>query len=243
LFLTQNVDVWAAALAGLLTFFTPCTLPLLPGWLALVAGLDSGEDLKGRPGPSKRLGIFLSTVLFVAGFSAVFIAVGSAAGALGDFFWEHHTAIRIVGGSVMILMALCLLGVLRPQALLGDRRLRLTRRPVGLVGALVVGMAFAAGWTPCGGPVLAAILIMAASEESLARGTVLLAHFSAGLGLPFIVMSLMWSNLAPRLRRLSRHAVWAQRALAVMMLVLAALVMTDRLSLLNFGYTTGPTLD
>ncbi|MDR1111868.1 MAG: cytochrome c biogenesis protein CcdA [Deltaproteobacteria bacterium] len=238
MFLTPHVDVWAALLAGLLTFFTPCTLPLLPGWLALVAGLDSGEFLDGHPRPtlSRRLGVFLSTLLFVAGFGAVFVTIGATASALGDFFWEHHGAVRYVGGSIMIVFGLCLLGVLRPQALLGERRLRLSRRPAGLFGALLVGMAFAAGWTPCSGPVLAALLALAATEEGVARGAELLAFFSAGLALPFLALSLMWSSLMPWMRRLGRYAAWTHRILGILMIALAVLVMTDRLSLLNLGY-------
>ncbi|MDR1677455.1 MAG: cytochrome c biogenesis protein CcdA [Deltaproteobacteria bacterium] len=236
MFLTQNVDAWAALLAGILTFFTPCTIPLLPGWLALVAGLDYREVLEVKPSLAKRLGVFFSTLLFVIGFSAVFIAIGATAGVLGDFFWEHHTVVRLVGGSVMIFMALCLLGLIKPQALLGEKRFHLSRRPVGLLGALIVGMAFAAGWTPCSGPVLAALLTLAASEESLTRGTVLLVYFSIGLGLPFMILSVMWSSLMPRLRKLSRYTVYTQRILGVLLIILAVLVMTDRLSLLNFGY-------
>ncbi|MDR2366923.1 MAG: cytochrome c biogenesis protein CcdA [Deltaproteobacteria bacterium] len=233
---TQNVDAWAALLAGVLTFFTPCTIPLLPGWLALIGGLGSGEALKGPMTPGQRLGAVFSTLLFVIGFGAVFVAFGAAASSLGDFLWEHHTAVRFVGAAVMAFMALCLLGVLRPRILLGERRFQFTRRPVGVLGALAVGMAFAAGWTPCGGPVLGALLSLAMAEESLARGTALLAFFSAGLGLPFLALAAMWSTLWPKIRPLTRYAVWSQRVLGVMMLILAALVMTDRLSLLNFGY-------
>ncbi|MDR0621444.1 MAG: cytochrome c biogenesis protein CcdA [Deltaproteobacteria bacterium] len=236
MFITQHVDAWAALVAGILTFFTPCTIPLLPGWLALVGGLESGQALQGTPGLAKRLGVVFSTVLFIVGFSAVFVTIGAAASSLGNFFWDHHTAIRYIGAAVMVFMALCLLGVVKPRILLGERRFQLSRRPVGVLGAVVVGMAFAAGWTPCGGPVLGALLSLAMTEESLNRGALLLACFSAGLGVPFLAMSIMWSSLWPKLRRLSRHAVWSQRVLGVMMLALAALVVADKLSLLNFGY-------
>jgi cytochrome c-type biogenesis protein len=223
-------------LAGFLTFFTPCTIPLLPGWLALVGGLDGAEVLRPSPTPAKRLGVIVSTILFILGFGAVFIAVGAAASSLGNFFWEHHAAIRYLGAAVMIVMALCLLGVLKPRLLMGEKRFQLSRRPAGLFGAVLVGMAFAAGWTPCGGPVLGAMLSLAMTEENLGRGALLLAYFSAGLGLPFLIMSVAWTSILPKLRRLSRYGVWAQRVLGVMMLFLAALVVADKLSLLNFGY-------
>jgi cytochrome c-type biogenesis protein len=234
----QHVDAAAALFAGLLTFFTPCTLPLLPGWLALVAGLDHREVLPGRPAPTlkKRLGVLLSTVLFVMGFSLVFISMGAAASALGDFLWEHLLLLRVAGAAIMVLFALTLLGVVRPAALLGERRFHFGARPFGLAGAFLVGMAFAAGWTPCSGPVLAALLSLAATERNLARGIELLVYFSVGLGLPFVVLSLMWTTLLPRLGALARFTPWVNRVLAVLLLILATLVLTDRLSWLNFGY-------
>jgi cytochrome c-type biogenesis protein len=234
----QNVDALAAALAGLLTFFTPCTLPLLPGWLALVAGLRTDEVLNKnlRQPLSKRLEVLFSTLLFVLGFSLVFISMGAAASALGDFLWRRQTVLRYLGGTVMVFFALCLLGVIKPAALLGERRLHLSRRPFGLVGAFAVGMAFAAGWTPCSGPVLAALLSLAATERNLARGTELLIYFSGGLALPFVLLSLMWSSLLPKFRALAKYSVWASRIMGVTLLFLAVLVFMDRLSLLNFGY-------
>ncbi|MDR1051161.1 MAG: cytochrome c biogenesis protein CcdA [Deltaproteobacteria bacterium] len=237
----HNVDALAAFLAGLLTFFTPCTLPLLPGWLALVAGLGHGEVLSPdyKPALSKRLGVLLSTILFVVGFSAVFISMGAAASALGDFLWEHQRTLRWLGAALMALFALVLLGAVKPPALMTEKRLHFSSRPLGLLGALLVGMAFAAGWTPCSGPVLAALLSLAATERNLARGTELLIYFSAGLGLPFVALSLMWSTLLPKLRRLSKYSVWAGRVLGVMLLFLAVLVFLDKLSWLSFGYEGG----
>jgi cytochrome c-type biogenesis protein len=236
LFFTAQVDFFAAFLAGILTFFTPCTLPLLPGWFALVTGLDSRTDQQTKPTFGQRLGIFLSSLFFVLGFSVIFVVMGAIASALGDFLWEHHLAVRIIGGSVMVVFGLYLLGIIKPKAFLSEHRFQIKAKPAGLLGALVVGMAFSAGWTPCSGPVLASLLTLAASKESLARGTELLIFFSVGLGLPFLLLSLMWSSLLPKIRKLLRYTVWTNRILGVMMLILAVFVFTDKLSLLNFGY-------
>jgi cytochrome c-type biogenesis protein len=233
----ENVDLPAAFLAGLAMFFTPCTLPLIPAWLSTVAGPNSGMYLAkgGAEAPRRRarLAVLLSTVLFVLGFSAVFTLLGAAASALGDFLFENRDVIRYAGAAVMTVFGLVLLGVLRPRALMGERRLPVPREPAGLFGAFLVGTAFAAGWTPCGGPVLASLLSLAAAESSLYRGMWLLAVFSAGLAVPFLAGSLLLEKLLPLLKGLGRHAVWVNRALGAVMLALAALLVLDKLSLVT----------
>jgi cytochrome c-type biogenesis protein len=237
LIVTQHVDSLAAIVAGALTFFTPCTLPLLPAWLALVAGEDweAGPPAPGAAVPS-RWGVVLSTLLFIVGFGAVFVAMGAMASWLGNLLWERQAVLRWAGAAVMALFGLHLLGLLPFRALMAEKRFRLKARPAGLAGALVVGMAFAAGWTPCSGPVLASMLSLAWTEASLAQGVRLLALFSLGLGLPFLALSVSWTRLWPRIRRLGRLVKWTNRILGVMMLALAVLVALDRLSVLNLGY-------
>lgn len=232
----QNVDGLAALLAGLMTFFTPCTLPLLPGWLALVAGVDHEALKPGAAVPARRLEVLLSTILFVAGFGLVFTAMGAMASWLGTLLWDHQDLVRYLGAGVMIIFGLHLLGVIKPKIFSSEKRAHFKARPAGLVGALAVGMAFAAGWTPCSGPVLGALLSLAWTETGLWRGVRLLALFSVGLGLPFLVLSLTWSTTLPLMRRLSGLAKWASRVLGVMMLVLAVLVIFDKLYLLNLGF-------
>ena len=219
-----------------MTFFTPCTLPLLPGWLALVAGVDYEALKPGAAIPPRRLEVLLSTILFVAGFGLVFTAMGAMASWLGALLWSHQDLVRYVGAAVMALFGLHLLGVIKPKALAAERRGHLKARPAGLLGAAIVGMAFAAGWTPCSGPVLGALLSLAWTETGLWRGVRLLALFSAGLGVPFIVLSLTWSSTLPLFRKLGGAFKWTSRVLGAMMLVLAALVVMDKLHLLNLGF-------
>jgi cytochrome c-type biogenesis protein len=237
LILTQQVDGLAAFLAGILTFFTPCSLPLLPGWFALVTGLNHQEITAGIAVTSRqRLGVFVSTVFFVLGFGIIFVALGAVASALGEFLWQNQAIVRYVGAGILTIFGLYLLGVIAPKIFLNDRRPALKSRPVGLLGAMAVGMAFSAGWTPCSGPVLASLLYLAYVKESLTRGIELLALFSVGLSVPFLVLSLLWSSILPRLKGLGRFTVWINRFLGVIMIILALLIATDKLSLLNFGY-------
>ncbi|MDR1546567.1 MAG: cytochrome c biogenesis protein CcdA [Deltaproteobacteria bacterium] len=228
-----KVDVLAAWTAGFLTFFTPCTLPLIPAWFALIIGRDPRTAAEAAG--AERLRAFLSVLFFSLGFGFVFVSLGTLASALGDFLWEHQTAVRFVGATVMVVFGLHLLGLIAPAFMLAERRFQVKARPAGLLGAFLVGMAFAAGWTPCSGPVLGAMLSMAAADDSLRRGATLLAFYSLGLSFPFLALSLLWGRLMPRLARLNRFAAWSSRALGVLMLVLAGLVYADRLSLLNFG--------
>ncbi|MDR1041148.1 MAG: cytochrome c biogenesis protein CcdA [Deltaproteobacteria bacterium] len=233
----QSVDFPAAFLAGIAMFFTPCTLPLIPAWLSTVAGRNSGlylaNEASGAPSGRSRIAVLISTFFFVLGFSAVFTLLGAAASALGDFLFTNRDVIRYAGAAVMAIFGLVLLGVLRPKALLGELRLPVPAEPAGLLGAFLVGTAFAAGWTPCGGPVLGSLLSLAAVESSLRRGMGLLAVFSAGLAVPFLAGSLLLGRLLPLLRGLGRRAVWVNRALGIVMLAFAALLFLDKLSLIT----------
>jgi cytochrome c-type biogenesis protein len=234
----QNVDLLSAFLAGLAMFVSPCSLPLLPGWLVAVTGREYGELLGAGAGPggALRARVFLSTLFFVLGFTTVFTILGAAAGAVGDFLYDHAFLLRIVGGATMALFALALMGVVRPRAFLGERRLRLPGDPVGFLGAFLIGVAFAAGWTPCSGPILASILSLAATGHGL-RGVRLLLSFSLGLALPFLLISLFLSRALGWARGLGRHWSIVSKVLGVLFLALAALLIMGKLSLVTPDYS------
>jgi cytochrome c-type biogenesis protein len=231
----QNVDMLGAFLAGLAMFFTPCTLPLIPAWLSSLSGRGYGEILaaEARPGGGLRLKVFFSTIFFALGFSLVFTLMGAAASALGDFIVRQSHVLRYVGALVMIIFGLILLGVIKPGKLLEGKRLKIPEVPYGFFGAFLVGVAFAAGWTPCSGPVLASLLALAATRESVIRGMELLGVFSLGLAIPFLALSLLLGKLLPYFKKIGPRAVWVSRFLGVCVIVLAVLLFFDKIHLIT----------
>jgi cytochrome c-type biogenesis protein len=224
----ENISLGSAFLAGLAIFFTPCVLPLIPAWLVMVTGLSCEDLLSSEPG---RSALFRPTLCFVLGFVTVFTLLGAAAGSLGGYLEEHKGLIRGAAGAVMIFFGACLAGFISPAFLHRERRVALTRRPLGLAGSFVVGLGFAAGWTPCAGPVLASILALAATEGSAGEGARLLAVFGLGLGAPFLVLAVAWGQGLAWLVRVRPLARRAGLILGLGLMALGLLVLTGRLNL------------
>ncbi len=177
-----DIGLLTAFGAGLLSFLSPCLLPLVPAYLCFLAG-TSLDDLLGR---AARRGPLLRALAFVLGFSAVFVALGAGASTLGTLLANYAEALARIAGLVIVALGLHMTGVVRLAPLLREIRTQPRTAPRGLAGAFVVGLAFAFGWSPCVGPVLAAILLLAGMEDTVGRGTALLAAYAAGLGLPFL---------------------------------------------------------
>jgi len=188
----ENVSLFVAFGAGVLSFFSPCVLPLIPAYLCLITGVSLDELQKGTAEriTSSLRKILWPTLLFVLGFSFVFVSLGAAASYLGTLLSAHGKAIRIVGGAIIALLGLQVAGVFNIRKLQYEKRFHLSGRPAHMLGAFVVGVVFALGWTPCVGPVLAAILGLASTQQTLGRGVVLLSAYSLGLGIPFILSAL-----------------------------------------------------
>lgn len=209
--------------AGLVSFLSPCVLPVVPSYVAFVSGLTL-EELKDGTSRSARWGAVLHSVLFVAGFTAVFMTLGWAATAAGQSFARLLPWLNRVGGAVLIVFGLYLAGVLRLAWLSGERRLHLASRPSGWTGSFLVGVAFGAGWTPCVGPVLASILLYAGMEGTRGEGIALLAIYAVGLGIPFVAASAMFNGFLASLRHVRRWTVPLGR-IAGAVLVLVGLMM------------------
>ena len=184
--MAADVSFAAALIAGLLSFLSPCVLPLVPPYLVYLAGASLERLADGEPSPRVRRETVLAALLFVCGFSTVFIAFGASASVIGRLVLAYSPQLAIVAGIAIILMGLHFLGLTRIAMLMREKRAPMAK-PVGLWGAYVMGLAFAFGWTPCIGPILAAILAVAASRETVAQGAGLLAVYSAGLGIPFLI--------------------------------------------------------
>lgn len=201
--MATEVTYAAAAGAGLLSFLSPCVLPLAPPYLAFIAGTTI-EEIAGAGESRARRDVALSGVLFVLGFSTVFTLLGATASAFGMVIRQYLDILALLAGVAIIAMGLHFLGAFRMAFLYREKRVSV-EKPVGLWGAYVMGLAFAFGWTPCIGPILAAILAVAGSEDTVLKGAALLAVYSAGLGVPFIAAALAIEPCFKFIRRFSRH--------------------------------------
>ena len=208
--MAANTTIVAALLAGLVSFLSPCVLPLVPPYLVYLAGTSLERLADAEPERRVRRETIVASLLFVAGFSTVFVALGAGASAIGALMRFYSNELATVAGIVIIVMGLHFLGITPIGLLHRQSRLEM-RKPVGLWGAYVMGLAFAAGWTPCIGPILAAILAVAASEATVAKGAGLLAVYSLGLGLPFIAAAFAVEPFAAFLARYRHHLVHFER--------------------------------
>src|SRR5215469_12513517 len=186
----QNVSIPAALIAGLVSFLSPCVLPLVPPYLIYLTGATIEHVANEEEAKSSKRAVMISALLFVLGFSTVFILLGASATLIGSLIRAWSAELSILAGIVIIVMGLHFLGLTRISLLMREGRSS-DPEPVGLWGAYVMGLAFAFGWTPCIGPILAAILSIAAAEATVAKGAGLLAVYSAGLGIPFLIAAFM----------------------------------------------------
>ena len=214
----SEVTITAALIGGLASFLSPCVLPLVLPYLVYLAGtsLDTLTDAQADPRLRRRS--ILAATLFVGGFSTVFVALVAGASVIGELMRQYLDQLAILAGIVIIVMGLHFLG-LAPIALLMRQARIQARKPVGLWGAYVMGLAFAFGWTPCIGPILAAILAIAASKATLASGAILLAAYSLGLGLPFIAAAALTQPFAAFAARFRRHLAHAERVTGVLLVM------------------------
>jgi cytochrome c-type biogenesis protein len=210
--MAANITIAAAFLAGLVSFLSPCVLPLVPPYLIYLAGASLERLADAEAKPRVRWETIAAAALFVAGFSTVFVTLGAGASAIGALVRYYSNELAIAAGIVIIVMGLHFLGITPIRLLQRELRPQM-QKPVGLWGAYVMGLAFAAGWTPCIGPILAAILAIAGSQSTVAEGAGLLAVYSLGLGLPFIVAALAVEPFAAFLSRFRAHLVHVERAM------------------------------
>jgi cytochrome c-type biogenesis protein len=219
-----NIGVMVAFAAGLLSFLSPCVLPLVPSYLGFLTGMTL-EQMSDR----KRLA-FWHALAFVIGFSLVFIAMGAGATVLGATLTWHKQTIARIGGVLIIVFGLYTMGLFRIGILDRERRLHLENKPVGFLGSSLVGMTFAAGWTPCLGPILAAILGLAGSTGDLDRGLLLLSAYSVGLAVPFLLAALAVDRFRDWFTRFRPWMIWVQRLSGLVLILVGALLVTGEFS-------------
>ncbi len=230
------LGIVVAFTAGLLSFLSPCVLPLVPSYVGFLTGMTQPES------GVRRRGALAHAILFIAGFSLVFILLGASATALGRALGHYQIWLLRAGGVLIILCGLFCLGAFSSRLLTREHRLHLEHKPVGFLGSVLVGMAFAAGWTPCIGPVLGGILGLAASSADVTRGMLLLAVYSAGLALPFLLAALALESFLRWFQQFRPLLPWVMRVSGLMLVAVGILLLSGEFTRLA-GWLEGMTPD
>ena len=230
----SSIGLLAAFLAGIVSFLSPCVLPLVPGYLSYIAGgtpvLAGGE----KPSILARLPSVGLSLCFVLGFSSIFVVLGASATALGQLLLSYRYELNIFGGLIVIGFGLFMIGVVRPSWMMGEARLYPKLPGGGPVSAYVLGVAFAFGWTPCIGPILGAILTVGAASATVGDGVALLSVYSLGLGVPFLLAALFTTELAGRLRSFGRLGLMLRAAAGAVMVLMGLAMITGYMSTFSF---------
>lgn len=239
--MVENPSFIAAFIAGILSFISPCVLPLIPGYLSYISGVTL-DDMQGTGSAgaavmaTSRRRVLAASVFFILGFTVVFVSLGAAASAIGQYLMEPGTGrfrmLSRVAGAVVILFGLHTMGVLRIGWLYSEKRVQVERKPRGLLGAFVVGLAFAFGWTPCIGPILAGILAIAGSKETVSQGVQLLAVYSLGLGVPFLLTAVAINHFFTAFARIRRHYHKIEVVSGLLLVTIGILIFTDQFTII-----------
>ena len=242
----ENVTLFMAFGAGLLSFISPCVLPLVPGYLSYISGL-SLDEMRGTPAaagagggtavavaaaPAVRRQVVLASLAFILGFSIVFVSLGAAASAIGQFLIEQQALFSRIAGAIIIVFGLHTMGVLRIEWLYQEKRVHTSRKPAGFLGATLIGIAFAFGWTPCIGPILAGILALAGTQETVGQGVRLLSIYSLGLGVPFLATALMMNRFFTAMGRIRRHYHKIEIVSGALLVIIGLLIFTNRFTVI-----------
>jgi cytochrome c-type biogenesis protein len=242
----ENVTLLAAFGAGLLSFISPCVLPLVPGYLSYISGLSldemrgtgavtgsaAGVGVAVAASPAARRQVVVSSLAFIFGFSIVFVALGAAASAVGQFLASQQAIFNRIAGTIIIIFGLHTMGVLRIEWLYQEKRVHTSRKPAGIVGAALIGIAFAFGWTPCIGPILAGILALAGTQETVGQGVRLLSVYSMGLGVPFLATALMINRFFIAMGRIRRHYHKIELISGALLVVIGLLIFTNKFTII-----------
>jgi len=229
---SNNVTLIAAFAAGFLSFISPCVLPLIPGYVSFVSGV-SLEDMRGDAAVSSaRRHVLITSLLFVLGFSLVFIALGATASVVGRFLFEKQPLLAKIAGVLLVIFGLHTMGVFRIPFLETEKRMQSDRKPAGALGAILVGIAFAFGWSPCIGPILGGILALAASKDTVWEGVELLAVYSVGLGIPFLLTSMAINQFFAFSKRIRKHYHAIELVSGGLLVAIGVLIFTNQFTII-----------
>lgn len=231
----MTVDVAGALLAGLLSFLSPCVLPLVPSYIAFLTGMTGVAEIGAR----RHLAL-LHAFLFVAGFTLIFLALGATATAFGRVLNYYQHWLERIGGLLIVVFGLYALGVLKIAAFSRELRFQMGDKPLGFLGSVLAGMAFGAGWTPCIGPILGGILLYTSSQADFAKGITLLLAYSAGLAVPFLVAAFALERFLAWFQRFRRYIGWVEKIAGAMLVVVGLMMMFGLFTMLS-GWLTDLT--
>lgn len=230
----ENVSLLAAFTAGIISFISPCVLPLIPGYLSFISGV-SLEEMRGGERKSEALKkVSLNTLFFVLGFSFVFVAMGASATFVGEFLLSKLSLFNKIAGVIIILLGLHIIGVFKISFLNYEKRFHTKSKPLSPLGSFVVGLAFAFGWTPCIGPILGGILALAANQDTMGKGIMLLSSYSLGLGIPFLVTAVSFNTFLGVFGRVKRHFRTIEIISGLFLVTIGFLIFIG-----SFGYIAG----
>jgi cytochrome c-type biogenesis protein len=226
----DNVSVFASFLAGLVSFLSPCVLPLVPGYISIISG-SSLDQLKARAKDDSLFRtVLLNSIMFIIGFSITFITLGASATWIGQVLVSRMRILGQLAGLILIVFGIHLMGIFKINFLYKDKRFHNVEKPRGLLGALVLGFAFAFGWTPCIGPILAGILTLASTKQTVTQGMFLLGIYSAGLGIPFLLTSLALNKFLTFYSRFKRHFHAVEIVSGALVVAVGVLILTGSLT-------------
>lgn len=228
----MNIGLGAAFLAGILSFVSPCVFPLVPPYLAYLAGVSFSEITTDQRRPETDRRVFWVSFFFVLGFLTIFLILGATASIIGQTLTRYFDKLAIVAGIVIIVMGLHFLGLLKIPLLYREARFHVAGKPASFAGAYLMGLAFAFGWTPCVGPALATILFLAGAEDTASRGALLLGVYSLGMGIPFLIAGLFAHRFAAWAERFRRHMGKAEKAMGALLVATGVLFMTGTMQVI-----------
>lgn len=229
----KDISFPLAFLAGVLSFLSPCVLPLIPSYVSFITGLSFKDLTVGTDRKRIRRLTLMNSAAFIAGFSFVFIALGISSSAIGLFLFQYLDTLRIIGGVLVIIFGLFISGFLKLDFLMQDKKIRLGGKPAGYIGTFVVGMTFAAGWSPCIGPILGGILVYAGSTGSALYGMQLLAAYSLGLAVPFFISALGINIFLSYSPKIAKHMRVIMIISGLLLIVFGVLLLTDQIRVLS----------
>lgn len=228
-----HISLFIAFAAGLLSFVSPCVLPLVPSYITYITGLTLEELTTQTERKGVRAIIIANSLLFIAGFSIVFIAFGASASLVGQLLVTYQDFIRKLGGVLIVVFGLYIMGILKIKFLMAEKRMHLKSRPAGYVGSVLVGVAFAAGWTPCVGPILGTILVYASTTDSMLTGVELLSSYSLGIGLPLFITALAVDSFLNYFKKVRAYMYGISVASGIFLVLVGVLIYTNSLTLLT----------